>query len=357
MATGKHSAKHAAPKKKKGGHGLIGVIVLVLIVLACGFVAQKVLPGLTEQPGQVAEGQEITIEVAEGSTTTQIAQLLKENGIIALESEFVNTVKNKGVADQLKAGTYRFIGGEKVSDIVDAMVKGNAGYTVTIPEGYSAKQIAKTVAAACELDEDEFYAQTLKADQYVADYPFLDGVYNNSMEGFLFPDTYTVSYGSTADQIVRMMLDNFSAQIASVDMSYAASKNLTTYDVVILASMTEKESRDDSDKASIVSVFYNRLHEGMSLGSDPTTYYAVGKDYTEPLTKQDLASDNPYNTRNVNNKGLPPGPICSPGMASLIAAAHPDETGYLFFFYSSKKDETMFFKDQASFDAAWAKLG
>ena len=154
-----------------------------------------------------------------------------------------------------------------------------------------------------------------------------------------------------------MMLDNFSAQIAGVDMSYASSKNLTTEDVVILASMIEKESREDADKANIASVFYNRLRTGMNLGSDVTTYYAVGKDLTEDLTVSDLNSDSPYNTRNPQHRGLPAGPICSPGLASLNAAAHPSETDYLYFFYSLSEDKTMFFKDQASFDAAWSKYG
>ena len=197
----------------------------------------------------------------------------------------------------------------------------------------------------------------MSASSYENDYPFLKGAYNNSMEGYLFPDTYAVEYGTSPDAVIRMMLDNFSAQIAGLDMSYASSKNLTTQDVVILASMVEKESRRDSDKGEIASVFYNRLREGMSLGSDVTTYYAVGKELTEELTMNDLASDSPYNTRNPNHRGLPAGPICNPGLASLKAAAHPDETDYLYFFYSQSRDKTMFYKNQVSFDQGWAKYG
>ena len=161
----------------------------------------------------------------------------------------------------------------------------------------------------------------------------------------------------TCDGVIRMMLDEFSTQIAQVDMSYAQSKNLTVSDVVILASIVQKESGTADDMGSIASVFYNRLHAGMNLGSDVTTYYAVGKELGEELTTEDLASTSPYNTRNANNKSLPPGPIASPGMAALTAAAHPDETNYLYFFWSDSQSQTMFFEDAESFNAAWAKYG
>ena len=368
MAQGRHSVSKkkasnprgaqagAVASKPRNKQAHLGAIFAVIVVVAVVVVAFLVLPNLGESKGNVLEGQQITVEVPEGSTTANIAKILKDDGVIASEGEFVNEVKSQGVADQLKAGTYIFTGGQAIDGIVDAMVEGNAGYTLLIPEGYALKKIAKTVHKTCNIDADEFYNLATSASSYAADYPFLADAYNDSMEGFLFPDTYTVPFNSSADDVIRLMLDNYASQIASVDMSYASSKNLTSYDVLILASMIEKESREDSDKTSISSVFYNRLHAGMNLGSDVTTYYAVGKELTEDLTQEDLASDSPYNTRNPNNKGLPAGPICSPGLASLNAAAHPDETSYLYFFYSSKKDKTMFYKDQASFDKAWAKL-
>lgn len=367
VAYGRHSAgkdkkkaKPAAAQRSAGKprtkQGHIGVIVIAIVVVAVLVVAFKVFPSIGERSADVLEGQQITVEIPEGSTTSQIAKILKQDGVIATEGDFIGSVKQKGVADQLKAGTYRFTGGQDTGSIVDAMVEGNAGYTLLIPEGYTVKKIANAVQDSCSIKAEDFYNLAMKAGDYVADYPFLSDAYNGSMEGFLFPDIYTVPYGATADEVIRMMLDNYTAQIASVDMSYASSKNLTAYDVLTLASMVEKESRDDSDKAKIASVFYNRLHEGMNLGSDVTTYYAVGKELTEDLTKEDLNSDSPYNTRNPNHKGLPAGPICSPGLASLNAAAHPEETDNLYFFYSSKKDKTMFYKDHASFNKAWAKL-
>ena len=177
------------------------------------------------------------------------------------------------------------------------------------------------------------------------------------MEGFLYLDTYRVDPSATPDDIIRMMLDQFAAQIATVDMSYAASKNLTLYDVVTLASIVEKEYQAESDKAPIAAVFYNRLQKGMTLGSDVTTYYAVGKDMTEELTASDLASDSPYNTRNPSHFGLPAGPICNPSVSTLQAAANPAQVDYLYFFFSNREGETMFFVNDADFNAAWAQYG
>lgn len=360
MATGRHSV----PKDKKRGNapkgkhkqGHLGLLVVLVVVIAVVLTAVFVFPKLGEQSGQVREGEQVTVEIPEGSSTSQIAKILKDDGVIALESDFLQATKSKDAASQLKAGTYRFTGGQSVDAIVDTMIEGNAGYTLTIPEGYTLKKIASAVQDTCSIKADDFYAiASKKAASYADEYPFLADAYEGSMEGFLFPDTYTVPFGATADEVIRMMLDNFATQIASVDMSYASSKNLTTYDVLSLASMVEKESREDSDKADIASVFYNRLHAKMNLGSDVTTYYAVGKELTEDLTNEDLNSDSPYNTRNPNHQGLPAGPICSPGLASLNAAAHPNETDNLYFFYSSKKDKTMFFKDHASFLKAWKK--
>lgn len=338
-------------------HIFAAIAVIAAVVLIVAVLVVKVLPGGDTTQGAVHEGQEITIEVPQGATSSTIAESLVKNGVIASSKDFSDAVREQGVADQLKAGTYRFTGGEDVSSIIESLVNGQTGYTLTVPEGYTAKQISKLVADTCEVKQKAFYKLTRRAGDYVKDYPFLKGVYKNSLEGYLFPDTYSVPYGSTADDIIRQMLDNFAAQIASVDMSYATKKNLDTYDVVTLASIVEKESSVDDDKAGIAGVFYNRLHAGMNLGSDVTTYYAVGKDLTETLTNKDLASNSPYNTRNPSHRGLPAGPICNPGLTALTAAAQPEKSSYLYFFYSNSKQKTMFYKDADSFNKAWAKYG
>lgn len=358
MTQGQHYATSSYTKKRKSKsrkRTLIIASIAIAIIAVIGFVACQNLFG--DKTGQVRQGAEIEVVIPAGASTDKIASILVDDGVIPSAKAFTDRVKQLGQASSLQSGSYLLIGGDDIDTIIKILASGQTGRQLVIPEGYNLRQIADKVEATCGIDAEEFYAQTQKASDYVADYPFLEGVYNDSMEGFLYPDTYRVDPSATPDDIIRMMLDQFAAQIATVDMSYAASKNLTLYDVVTLASMVEKEYQAESDKAPIAAVFYNRLQKGMTLGSDVTTYYAVGKDRTEELTASDLASDSPYNTRNPSHFGLPAGPICNPSVSTLQAAANPAQVDYLYFFFSNREGETMFFVNDADFNAAWAQYG
>lgn len=358
MATGKHSV-HQRQRPRGRSKAPVVIIVLAAAVIVA---AALVVHALTaEQPAEVRTGEEITVEIPDGSSASSIAQLLKDNGIIATTGEFTDRVSELDDESALKPGTYRFTGGQDVDEIIADIVDGESGYWVTIPEGYTLEQISKRVQKATDgqVSAKKFYklAHT-GAKRYVKSYPFLKNCYKGSMEGFLFPETYRVSLNATASDVIVQMLSQFQSEISQVSMDYAKSKNLDVYDVTTLASIVEKESRQSDDKAGIAAVFYNRLHAGMNLGSDVTTYYAVGKKLTATLTKKDLASKSPYNTRNSKNKGLPPGAICSPGLESLTAAANPDkDSENLYFFWSSSQQKTMFFQTEKAFEAAWKKYG
>ncbi len=180
--------------------------------------------------------------------------------------------------------------------------------TVTIPEGMSR---AQTAELARELG--------LKGDYLKA---------SKGREGFLFPDTFELRKGAPASDLAQLQLEDFKGRIAGVDLGYARSKNLTLRDVVTIASMVEEEAMLDSERKLVAAVIYNRLREGIPLGIDATTRFATGN-YTLPLTEDELAADSPYNTR--LNAGLPPGPISSPGLASLEAAARPAQVDYLYY--------------------------
>lgn len=347
-------AKRTKRKRARKAPAIFVVLVVIVVAAAAGWFF---VGGGADHKGTVRQGQEITVEIASGSSTTQIADLLVDNGVIESRDSFTQRVKELGEGASLQAGNYTFTGGEDIDDIIDRIVNGKVK-TVTIPEGYTLRQISQTVADACGLDANEFYqTASTGASKYASDYPVLANCYGGSLEGFLYPSTYNVKSDVSVDSLIRDMLAQYQKQVSSVDMSYAKSKNLTEYDVVTLASMIEKESRTDADKADISAVFYNRLHADMSLGSDVTTYYAVGKDMTEELTASDLASTSPYNTRNPNSRGLPAGPICSPSLASLKAAANPSSASYLYFFYSESDNQVHFFDTQQEFDAAWEKEG
>jgi len=196
--------------------------------------------------------------------------------------------------------------------------------TVTIPEGYNRAQTA-------ELAQQEglrgSYERASVRSKYL-DPAKYGGEGAENLEGFLFPDTFELVTHASAASLVQLQLEDFKRRIATVDMSYARSKNLTVYDVLTIASMIEDEAGLESQRELVAAVIYNRLHEGMPLGIDATTRFATGN-YTQPLTESELAVDSPYNTR--THTGLPPGPINSPGLASIEAAAHPAKVDYLFY--------------------------
>ena len=349
---GAHAPRGGGKKATK--KRLIACVVAIIIVIG-GFAL--ILTNCSNCGGNVDRGASIEVTIKEGSSASGIGDLLVEKHVIGNANAFKNAVVSRDCASKLKPGTYTFIGGQNIDSIIDDIIDGSKGKGVLIPEGCAIKDIAKRVANVSKISENEFIAETKKAAEYEGQFSFLQGAYNGSMEGYLFPDTYAIDSETTASNLVTRMLKNYDQHFKQVDMSYAKSKNLTQSDVTTLASIIEKESRTKDDMAQVAEVFYNRLRQHIPLQSDVTTYYAVGKDMTQELTKEDLASTSPYNTRNTNNYGLPPGPICSPGLAALQAAANPTTGNNLFFFYSASRNEVMFFEDQASFEAAWAKYG
>lgn len=205
--------------------------------------------------------------------------------------------------------------------------------TVTIPEGYTRSQTARLAS------EDGLRGSYMAASK--------------GHEGFLFPDTFELDRHAPAADLVQRQLEDFKRRVGGVDLGYARSKNLTLRDVVTIASMIEHEAATEKDRPLVAAVIYNRLHEGMPLGIDATVRYATGN-YTRPLTESELAVESPYNTR--THAGLPPGPIDSPGLASIEAAAHPAKVGYLF--YVTKPGacgELAFATTEAEFEADAAR--
>jgi UPF0755 protein len=196
--------------------------------------------------------------------------------------------------------------------------------TLTIPEGYTRSQtdeIAKGEGLRGSYVKDSVHSKYLKPARY-------GGKGAKDLEGFLFPDTFELAKHASSADLVQLQLEDFKRRVAGVNMSYARSKNLTVYDVLTIASMIEHEAGVESQRKLVAAVIYNRLHEGMPLGIDATTRFATGN-YTRPLTESELAVESPYNTR--THTGLPPGPIDSPGLASIEAAAHPAKAGYLYY--------------------------
>ena len=334
-----YDTSYIRPKQSKGPK----IFAAVLAVVVIGGLAWGGLTLFNSCSGSapvelLAEGQEATVVVEQGSGAKAIGELLVEKKLVGSASDFTKRVSEMGVESQLKPGTYTFAGGTSLDDIVRQLAAGpDMGNALTIPEGYKLSDIAAAVATASEdrITAEAFTAAASDASVYAASYSFLADAGTNSLEGFLFPKTYAVADDATADSLVRMMLDQFQKETASLDWSYPQSQGLSIYDAVNLASIVEKESSGDEQiRAKVAAVFYNRLETTGEpsygfLQSDATTAYEVGHD----PTPEEVHAETPYST--YTNKGLPPTPICSPSLDCLKAVCAPDQEslGKYFFFY------------------------
>ena len=195
---------------------------------------------------------------------------------------------------------------------------------ITLPEGLTVDQMARAADAGSRRITTSGYLQAARKLRLPARFGS-----PRSPEGFLFPDTYFVFETDPAATLVEKQLENFRTKWTKVDLRYAHSKNLTDYDVLIIASMIEKEVVVPRERPLVAAVIYNRLHNRMTLGIDATLRYGLDIPPTEAITKRQLASSSPYNTRRFH--GLPPTPIANPGLASIEAAAHPAKVDYLYF--------------------------
>jgi uncharacterized YceG family protein len=254
--------------------------------------------------------------------------------------------------EELKSGTFTLAEDMSYASALNAL--GNAPAptdvtNITIPEGRARSEVAPIVEDA-GLEGD--YEQASKSSPTLdpADYG-AEGA--ESLEGFLFPSTYELKRSDTAEDLVETQLETFQEEFEKVDMSEAEKANLTPYDVLIIASMVEREAMIPEERPIVASVIHNRLRDGIPLGIDATTRFELDN-WTEPLTDADFAVDSPYNTR--LNAGLPPGPIGSPGLDSLEAAANPDDTDYLYYVVKPGTcGEHVFTETSEEFDAAVAE--
>ena len=319
--------------KKKTVVAIVAIAVAVVLVLAGAVFAFTRLtsPAVTQEQG------EVRVSIPAGYGAGDIAQLLRDSGVIASTKDFVQAVSAGGAEANLKPGTYTFERNAPTESIVAALVAGpELGVTVVIPEGLTVSQTAERVANAFEhISYDDFMSHA-KASNYVGDFGFLQGVYNDSLEGFLFPKTYLFDEEATVDTVIRTMLTQFQNETAGVDWSAAAQGDvaLTQYQVVTMASLVERETALASERPVVASVMFNRLNQGMLLQIDATIAYILNK--SDLITYDDLQVDSPYNL--YLNYGLCPGPICSPSLDSIQAVVAADTTDYLSYVASASLD-------------------
>ena len=277
------------------------------------------------QPFAGDGGDRVRVVIPKAAGAGEIADILDKRGVIANATLFELRTTLGGDRGDLKPGTYYLREDMSYGDAIDRLIKGPGSQIVqlTIPEGLSRREIAP-LAGRAGVRGDYVRAS---ADSSLLNSQGYGGT-PDSLEGFLFPATYELRRGATAPALVQRQLAAFEQAMSRVDMSYARTKNLTPFDVVTIASMIEREAQVPKERKLIAAVIYNRLKQGIPLGIDATIRYATGN-WQQPLTRSQLATDSPYNTR--TNAGLPPGPIGNPGLASLQAAARPARVGYLYY--------------------------
>jgi len=280
----------------------------------------------------------VVFTINPGETAATIAPRLQREGLVADSQLFLYAVRYRGVDAQLEAGEYELRPNMTVDEIIDNLQHGRLReVTVTIPEGKRAEEVAVLFEDAGAVDRESFLAVVRSGSEaydFLSDRP-ADAP--SSVEGYLFPETYRIPVDYDADQIVDLLLFTFGERFTPEMRQAAADRGMTVHQVVTLASIVEKEAVVAEERPIIASVYLNRLEQGMYLQSDPTVQYALG--YQEdtgqwwkiPMSlEEDVQVDSPYNTYMYPD--LPPGPICSPGLASIQAVLDPAETPYLFFF-------------------------
>lgn len=279
----------------------------------------------------------VTFTIFPGETAAQISQRLEDEGLIRDANLFKALLRVHGVDTRLEAGDFRLRRNMSMAEIMAALQHGRPPtVTLTIPEGWRAEQIAGLLETTGLADPARFLelVQTgagSDAFGFLADRPA--GV--TSLEGYLFPDTYEFESDATAADVIQRMLATFDSRLTQEMREQARARGLSIHEVVTLASIVEREAQVPEERTLIAGVFHNRIKAGMHLNADPTVQYALGYQadtaqwWKRPLYLEDLEVDSPYNT--YTHVGLPPGPICNPGLAALQAVVQPAETDYYYF--------------------------
>lgn len=320
--------------KKTSPAKLIGVPLALVVLLWCVFALWDVF-GIT--PGK---GHQVMVKIPAGSTVREIADILDDEGIIDHPMIF-RFWEKLGRDNVFQQGGHLVGRGQSYGNIIKKLtstpdVGAYETVTVVIPEGYEARMIAKKLSDMGWVDEERFMEELEKGD---FDFDFISEIdrKENRLEGYLFPATYELLVGESEHDIINRMLTAFNQRIVPLYKQSGTSYSLD--EIVTMASIVEREAANDSERGKVASVFYNRLKNDMAFGSCATVQYII-KERKDVLSNSDIKIKSPYNT--YINKGLPIGPIASPGESSVKAALYPEDTDYLYFAARADGSENVF---------------
>jgi UPF0755 protein len=310
-----------------------GVLVMALLLVVVGGAVTLALRLSADRQREIVPGRPVTITVGSGENSVQIGQTLTDAGVVESVGRFRAAAEDRGLDGLLKPGVYQLVTGMDVDAVLDRLAKGpSLGVPLTIPEGYTVAQIVDKLAATGQFSKAELH-KALQSKRLIAPYRPKKV---KSLEGLLFPDTYAIEPDATAVSVLQDMLDQLQIVLDRYELR-SAPQNLTPYQVLIVASMIEREAKVDGDRPKVATVIYNRLRDGQRLQVDATVEYAVGH---RGLSAKDLGSSSPYNT--YRRVGLPPTPIAAPGEASIQAALRPAPGDWRYYVLISKEGQHAF---------------
>ena len=310
----------------------------------------------------------VSFTIKSGESKMRIVSNLKDAKIIKSKLAAYMYMVSHGKFN-MQAGTYNFNRNMSLKEVVDSLNIGKTNVlaktiSITFIEGKTILNYADVITENFGYTPDEIKS-VLKDEEFLKElidkYWFIDDSILNkdiyyALEGYLFPDTYEFYENSSIKDILIKMLDTMEQKLEPYKDEIEASK-YTPHEILTMASIIEKEGVNKEDREKISQVIYKRLSINMALGMDVTTYYALGKDLSEPDYNIDFNVDNPYNTRNVNLIGLPVGPICNVGLESIKAALHPAKTNYLYFYADIKTGKVYFAENEAEFNKIRREIG
>ncbi|MGH2775779.1 MAG: endolytic transglycosylase MltG [Actinomycetota bacterium] len=274
-------------------------------------------------------GKAVEVEIPEGTTMTEVGEILEDEGVIKSTMGFRIASFLQGADEGIQAGTYQLSTGLSARDALDRMLEGPEVkfITVTFPEGSWLPEFAERLDEDTNIKSRDFLG-ALESGEVKSNILPND---SNNFEGLLFPSTYQIVEQDSAQTLAQRLVDETEKQLEKVDTSRVEAMGYSKYEILNVASMIEAEAGVSQDRAKIARVIYNRLDEGMALGIDATVIYALGE-RKNSLTSTDLEIDSPFNTRKV--AGLPPTPIGAPGADAIKAAANPVEGPWLYYVLS-----------------------
>lgn len=343
-------------KNKKSTFIILIVILAIIIMMFIGFIN-------LDKPMDPSCNESISVVIPRGSATSDIANILEEKSVIDSAFKFKLLSKIKGYDGKFKSGEYSFNKSMKPSEIATVIIKGiDNRNTFTIPEGFSIYKIGKRLEEKGICTQSEFENE-LENGSF--DYSFLHNDISGieRYEGYLYPDTYSFSKHTTAHDIIKACLDNFEKKYNNeIKRNLMKKPGKSLKEIMTVASIVEREAVKSDERPLVAGVIYNRLEKNMKLQMCSTVQYLLKED-KPVLSIEDTEISSDYNT--YIHEGLPPGPICNPGMASIKAAANPEKTKYIYFVVSSKLDGSMeyssdydkFLKDKEKYYDALEKSG